>query len=55
MRQVHKQWKNEKKLAVPGYLRLDIKMVVIHCYFELENWKALKFGMNNCSYEISHE
>ena len=57
MEQVYKQWKkkkNEKKLVVLEYIKLDIMMIVVYCYLEREYDKVLKFQMNNFPFfEIS--
>ena len=45
------KWKN---IVVLEYIRLDIIMTVIYCYLERENYKVLKFLLNNFTYfEIS--
>ena len=45
------KWKN---IVVLEYKRLDIIMTVIYCYLERENYKVLKFLLNNFTYfEIS--
>ena len=45
------KWKN---IVVLKYIRLDIIMTVIYCYLERENYKVLKFLLNNFTYfEIS--
>ena len=49
MEQVYEQWKNGKNTVVLEYIRLDIT-IVIYCYLERENYKVLKFYMNNFSY-----
>ena len=49
-----KKKKNEKKLVVLEYVKLDIMMVVVYCYLEREYDKVLKFQMNNFPFfEIS--
>ena len=54
MEQVYKLWKYKNLLVVLEYLRLYILMLVICCYFEKENYKFLKFQVNNsCYFEIS--
>ena len=54
MEQVCKQWTNGKSKVVLEYIRPDTIMTVIYCYFERENYKVLKFHMNNFSlFEIS--
>lgn len=50
MEQVNKQWKNGKAIAVLQYIRLYFIMAVVYCYLEKENYKVLKFHMNNFSY-----
>ena len=45
------KWKN---IVVLEYIRLDIIMTVIYCYLERENYKVLKFLLNDFTYfEIS--
>ena len=39
-----RKWKD---ILVLEYVRQDIIMKVIYCYFEKENCKALEFYMNN--------
>ena len=38
------------KVVVLGYVRLYMIMVVIYYYLERENYKVLKFHVNNYSY-----
>ena len=38
------------KVVVLGYVRLYMIMVVTHYYLERENYKVLKFHVNNYSY-----
>ena len=50
--QTMKKWK--KIIVALECIRLDIIMTVIFCYLERENYKVLKFQINNFSYfEIS--
>ena len=44
--------KNWGKIVVPEYIRVNIIMAVIYCYLERENYKILKFLMNNFSYFV---
>ena len=44
MVQVQKQWKN---VVVLEYIRLDITFTAIYIYLDGENYKILKFHMNN--------
>ena len=46
--------KKFKQVVVLEYIRLYITLVVIYRYLERENYKVLKFHVNNYSYfEIS--
>ena len=38
------------KVVVLGYVRLYMIMVVVYYYLERENYKVLKFHVNNYSY-----
>ena len=50
--QTMKKW---GKMVVTEYVRLGIVKVVIYYYLERENYKVLKFLMNNLScFEMSH-
>ena len=39
----------EKNIEVLEYITLDIKITVIYCYLERENYNVLRFHMNNFS------
>ena len=51
---VEQVYKERKNVIVLEYIRLDIIMTVIYFYLESENYKVLKFHVNNFSYfEVS--